>query len=66
MLRRAPWTSIDIYGENTLILERDEMRVNPEYPEVRWFFDYIIHDRQNRRSMQIYDGSADGTIDPAV
>jgi len=56
---------IDIYGENTLILERDES-VNPDYPEVRWFFDYIIQDRQSRRCMQIYGGSAAGTIDLAV
>ena len=46
-----------IYEENTLILERDES-VNPEYPEVRWFFDCVIQDRQSRRCMQIYGGSA--------
>ena len=52
---------IDIYGKNRLILERDES-VNPDYPEVRWFFDYIIQDRLSRRCMHIYGGSTDGTI----
>lgn len=44
---------IDISHSDTIILERDE-RLNPDFPIVRWAFDYIIHDRKTRHCLHIY------------
>ena len=50
MYQRYLSRCIGLSGKDAIILERDES-INPDHPEVRWYFDYIIHERLSGRRL---------------